>query len=218
MPSFSDNFELGYSYRNNLSITVYAERLSKGIGVVPTYIDGMNSLIPYNYINQNKIGAYLNYTYRPISWWNIYFNGNLNFSKNISESVFLNIRDSNGWGSSIRVQNSVYMNQQKTVQLSITYNHYFPSQNGFYKTQSYGNLSARINYTIWKGRINVGLSGNDIFDQQKPIRVLNYVDQVYKSHQMPRVRNISVSLTYNFGNEKVRVSGRNYKIEKNRAL
>jgi len=217
LPSFSNNIELGYIYKNNLSITIYLTRLLNGIGSIPTYLYGINSLVPQNYINQSRVGAYISYTYRPYAWWNVFGSANVNFNKSESEKPYLQVLDAKGWASSVRLQNSIYLNQQKNSSLSVTYNHYFPSKDGFYKIQSYGNLSARYNYSFNNDKFNIGISANDIFDQQKVIRTLKYSNQLYEGQQLPKVQSISVSLTYNFGNDNVEVSRRKYKIDRNRA-
>jgi len=218
LPSFSHNIELNYTFKNNLSILVYGSRLLNGVNSVSLFYNGVNSTTPENYINQNRAGIDLSYRYTPFLNWSINSSGNVFYNKSNSYVPALEISNAEGYGSSFRIQNTVTLNREKTSIFSITYNQFLPSKDGFYEINGYGNLSVNYRYVLLNKRLSLLVSGYDIFNQRKVIKNMKYATSALKLIQYPRVRNISFSINYDFGNKNVKSVNRAYKIDKQRAM
>lgn len=217
LPTISHNVEINYFPNRHFSVLFYGTRLLHGLSYINQYKNGINSTTPINFFNQNRIGINLSYSSSPLPFWNLNFSGNGFYNKSKSYVPELQIPDEDGYGSSIRFQNTIFTNKKKNSAISVTYMHNFKSKNGFNSTNSYGTLSANYRYTTPNKRLTFLLSGYDILNQRKIIRIMNYSNSTVKTIQYPRVRNAALSINYNFGNKNIKNNKREYKIEKQRA-
>ena len=217
LPTISHNVEINYFPCRHFSALLYGARLLQGVSYINLYKNGINSTTPINFFNQNRLGINLSYSSSPLPLWNMNFSGNAFYNNSKSYIPELHVTNKDGYGSSIRLQNNIFTNKKKNSTLSLTYSHNFKSENGFNTTNSYGTLSANYRYTTANKRLTFLLSGYDILNQRKIIQIMNYSNSAVTTIQYPRVRNIALSINYNFGNENIKNNKREYKIEKQRA-
>lgn len=204
LPSFMDNVDFSYSFKNNLSVILSYTHFIDGIDYVALFsADGTNRVIPENHFNQNRIGFNVSYTYRPCKWWNIYTNFNLFYSSSKSYKLDLQIPNTEGLGGSVSVRNSFTLNKKNTTFLQISYNQFLPSQNGFNHTRGFGYFSTNLRFVTLKGKMQFMISGLDIFNQNISINERQYSDYYSKSIFNARLQNFRLSVNYMFGNKKV---------------
>ncbi len=204
LPSFSHNVEISYTYNNNLSIILSGSRLLGGRGYVSLFSDGINYQLPENYFNKNRIGLDISYTYKPFNWWNIYSSGNINYNQSKSYVPSLEVPDAEGYGASVRTRNTFTLNKKKTTLLSISYNQFFPSKDGFQQTKAFGYMSANIRFSALDKKLSFLISVLDIFKQNYTVSQMRYVNYNSTSTFNAKLQNILVSVTYSFGNNKVK--------------
>lgn len=81
-----------------------------------------------------------------------------------------------------------------------------------------GNLTSGLKVNLMEKSLLMNISVSDIFRQSKSHGEIYYVDSTHYFNNYYDGRSLSVSLTYNFGNRKVKGEGRNMRFdEKNRA-
>lgn len=76
-PSYADNVELNYIFRNNLSATVYYQREDNAYGQMMYVNDDNTTYSTYeNIYNNRQFGVNLSYNLRMFNWWNMFLTGN----------------------------------------------------------------------------------------------------------------------------------------------
>jgi hypothetical protein len=99
-------------------------------------------------------------------------------------------------------------------------NYWFRVPSSIGNTYSYfvGNFTAGLKLNLMNKDLLMNIYVSDIFRQGKSHGEIYYVDSTHYFDNYYDGRNLSVSLTYNFGNRKVKTAGRQMTFdEKNRA-
>ena len=213
-PSFTHNIELSYLYKNNLTSTLYYSYLKSGKDYVIIPKDNYNSVIsmPINFYNQHTLGIDVSYTYKPFKWLNSF--NNFNYYYNYSEPYIKNIIDVpnfNGYGIYISSKNVLKISNNTLLTLNFFQN--FPMKEGIVKIYNRASLDMGIRLLFIDKTLQVSLSVNDIFAQNRNKVKEYYSNYNYQSLIYNDIRNINLTLNYNFGNKKVKNKNKKINIE-----
>lgn len=204
MPSFTDNVELNYIYKNNLSLILSASKSTDNSGYVTIFDDGTNIWMPENYYDETRVGFDVSYRFRPAKWWTISTSGNLNHNRSQTFLTDLQIPDVSGFASSARIGNTFTLNSKRTTFFALNYNQNFPSQNGLLKIESYGYLSANLRFSLINDNLSFMISTLDPFKQNIMVSEMKYNNYKSTSTFNSYMQNILITATYSFGNERVK--------------
>lgn len=215
-PSFADNFEFGYIFKNNLSFTAYYQKEDNAYGQM-LYVNEDNSTYSTyeNIYNNKQFGINLNYSLNVFSWWNMYVAGNYIYNKSNIKSG--NYTAQNGHSFDYKINNTISFDKEQRFQLYISYTQNMPYRVGVTYDKSYANFSAGLKCSFMDNNLVLNLYGNDLFRQDlvKREKVSANNKQIYDNYYDSRY--VRMSIVYKWGNRKLKVQKKNIKFdEKNR--
>lgn len=216
LPSFSNNYEISYVYKSNLSITAYHQQTSHGSGQV-LQTEGTTSISTFlNYLTSYSTGLNIYYTYNDIKWWQSIVFADVNYAKSIS--TLPQFVGQKGSSFSYQVNNSFFLNEKKTYSLILNYQQSLPSWVGNVRWSSRANLTAGINTSFLNKDLQVSLIGRDLFRQSINKGKVFLSDSFQDFNSYYDARRATLSVTYRFGNKKVKVVNKDTRFdEKSRA-
>ena len=215
-PSYADNVELSYIFRNNLSATVYYQREDNVYGQMMYVNDDNTTYSTYeNIYNNRQFGINLSYNLHIFNWWNTFLTGNYVYNK--SEIKADGYLAQNGNSFDFRVNNTISFDKERRFQLFLNYSHNFPYHVGITYDDSYANFSAGCKGAFFFFFLIVNIYANDIFKQdlvkRRKVSVAN--TQHYNNYYDSRY--LRISITYKWGNNKVKTDSKSISFkERNR--
>lgn len=207
-PSVNDNFELSHIYRSLLKTTVFFNITSNGFGVIFTANPESNTQIitRQNYFREYAYGISENYTANISSWWES------------STSIYL-------LGSKSRFINAIKAEPLNTLQLYCSSNNTFtispvtklqvdyfyssPFKKGLYEIGYMSGLNIGVKQNLLKNKLQLSLLINDIFETaylKDYNSMVNGIRQEYSQNNSSRY--FRLSLSYQFGNDKINIRKR----------
>jgi len=215
-PSINHNFEISYIYKGKLSASAYFQRELNAFGQLVRLEDENKVSNFYNFFNKNSTGISLSYSDTLFKFWETNYSVDFSYMKT---QVFATDAASRKGNSTVfNIQNNFSLHKDKTVQLFINYWFRLPSSLG--NTYSYfvGNFTSGVKLNMMNKDLQMNIYVSDIFKQAKSNGEIYYQDSTHFFDNYYDSRALTVSLTYNFGNKKIKGADRNVKFdEKNRA-
>jgi len=205
MPSFANNIELTYSYKE---FRVLSFNYSKTKGLISTVIyqnDVTKESIstPQNLSNGTNIyvatGSPFNITKR----WNTNNEAAVSYDK-ISSPVQGAAYNNHKWSWSASSENTFSL--PKDYQVSLSGFYYSPSIMGLYNTLANYQISLGAKKTSMNKKATLSFKANDIFNTAKFRAILQYNNvNTYWQNQWES-RKFSLSFSYKFGNTKIKTA------------
>ena len=169
-----------------------------------------------NYYDENTYGLNLNYSDTFFKFWETNLSTSLSYSD--SQILKFDAISQNGLYFYYSTSNTFQLNKQKTFFILLNYWQSLPSKSGNGFSESTGNFSAGIKMSLMEKALQLNFSVNDVF-RQSGYRGTEYFGgniQTYNNYW--DARKLSFSVTYNFGNQKMKTNNRSIDFdEKNRA-
>lgn len=204
LPALSHNLEFKYSNGNSIYSVLYANRQLRAFDYVTIFeSSGLHYTITENNFTKDKIGYYLSYNISPFEFLNITMNGDIFYSRFKSQKQELNTIDVDGFGTTLGARSDWILNKKKTLFLHIGYHHMFPKYDNMMKFQSIILLDMNLRYSMMNDKLKFLLRVSDPFKQNRTITEREYRDYTYKSVFDGKPRNVSFTVTYSFGKNKV---------------
>jgi Outer membrane protein beta-barrel family len=207
-PAFVDNAELVYTYKN-LENKIYYSYEDNMFGQL--FIANIGSqTIDYvyeNHLTTNRIGISESYIFDKFKWWTSNNALDVNYSASKSNSN-LAIKDQKGISSRVSTNNDFTLNSKKTWLLNLSYWYSFPGVDGVFATKEASSMSATIQYLMLDKNLRFSLKMDDIFrtELERTSYVANGVSQKYLAYY--DYQGVYFSITYKFGNKKVKIVDR----------
>jgi len=207
-PSFSDNFEFAYSYKETLRTSVFVNSVTNCYGVLFTSNPETNTQIVTreNYFKNLNYGIGESYSVTFADWWSsensLYFLGaKTEFIKDI------NATPSNSLQVDFSTNNTFIL--RKTTKLQIDFSYSTPFKSGLYEMGYMSSFDIGFKQDLFNKTMQIAFLANDIFNTsylKDFTSVVNGVKQVYNENQSNRF--IRLSVVYNFGNKKINIKER----------
>ncbi|MBF4516531.1 TonB-dependent receptor [Flavobacterium sp. ANB] len=207
-PSFSDNFEFAYSYKEILRTSVFVNAITNGYGVLFTSKPETNTQIVTrdNYFKSLNYGIGETYSANFADWWSsensLYFLGaKTEFIKDI------NATPSNSLQVDFSTNNTFVLG--KTTKLQIDFSYSTPFKSGLYEIGYTSSFDIGFKQDLFNKTMQIAFLANDIFNTsylKDFTSVVNGVKQVYDQKESNRF--VRLSVVYNFGNKKINVKER----------
>ncbi|MHA4895960.1 outer membrane beta-barrel protein [Pedobacter sp. PWIIR3] len=205
MPSFSNNIELTYSYKDFRILSFNYSRTNNQIFEVITQNDVTKESIstPKNLNQSTNLYIATGSPFDIFKWWNT--NNELavvyDIVKTPVQGSLYNI-DKLSW--SLSSDNTFTL--PNNYQMSLTGTYSSPAVSGLFRTLAYYQVDISARKTFMKKMATVSLKLNDIFDTGKFRSVLKYNNvNTYWQNEWES-RKISLSLSYKFGNLKIKTA------------
>lgn len=205
-PSFNDNIELNYIFKNKFSANIYYQRTTNNFEQL-LFLDGKSVTSSYyNYYNQDTYGVNINYTDTFFKFWET--NISTSFSYNETQITKFNLIPKNGQSFYYSLKNTFQLNKAKTFFLFVNYWESLPSTDGNTYQKNMGSLDAGVKMSFMNKALQMNVSVSDIFKQSRFIGDAYYSDNTQSFNNYWDARKLNISVTYNFGNQKVKSNNR----------
>jgi len=216
LPAFNDNIEFNYIFKNKWSANLYYQRSTSNFDQI-TFPDGIYMTSTYeNYYNQNNYGINLNYTDTFFKMWESSLSASYSYSD--TQITKFNAVVMNGQSFYYSTNNTFRLNKEKTFYFFLNYWQSLPSKGGNSTSKSNASVNAGVKMSLMDKKLQMNLSVNDIFRQAGYRGSAYYEDNVQSFNNYWDARKLTLSVTYSFGNQKVKSNSRTVDFEdKNRA-
>lgn len=215
-PSFNDNVELNYSYKGKLTFGLYNQYSKNNTSNIARFSNGIYSNLIENGYDQNRTGINIGYYSTFFKIWETSVNVNGSYTKTnptIPELEILKL-----YSLHYSCYNSIALNENKTWFLMLNFWHSLPFTYANIKLQHQLEFSPGIKASLFDKKLQANLVISDAF---KTLKNSGYsYNGEYRSEfdQYNDYRNVKLSLTYSFGNAKVKGANKNINFEEqNRA-
>jgi hypothetical protein len=209
-PSFSDNFEFSYSYKEILRTNIYVNSVTNGYGILFTSNPETNTQIITrdNYFKSINFGIGETYSASFAKWWSsentLYFLGaKTDLIKDIDALT------SNSLQVEFSTNNTFSLS--KTSKLQVDFNYSSPVDDGLYHIGYSSSFNIGFKQDLLNKTLQIAFLANDIFNTsylKDFTSVVNGVKQVYSNNDSNRF--VRLSIVYNFGNKKINVKERSF--------
>ncbi|WP_277115489.1 outer membrane beta-barrel family protein [Chryseobacterium sp.] len=205
-PSFNHNIEFNYIFKNKFSATLYYQRTKNNFDQI-SFLNGIDLISTYeNYYNQNIYGINFNYTDTFFKIWES--NISTSFSYNETQITRFNLVPKNGQSFYYSLNNTFQLNKAKTFMLFVNYWHNLPSRDGSASIKGRASFDAGLKMSFVEKALQVNLSVSDIFKQSGFKADMYFTDNTQSFNNYWDARRMTLSITYNFGNQKVKSNKR----------
>lgn len=209
-PSFSDNMELTHVYKGVLRTNVFLHITSDGFGPVFTSDPQTNTLVisRQNYFKEYYYGIGENYTLNITPWWqsqnSLYLLGSKSRFASQLKAVPVN-------SMQLYLATSNTISLSPSAKLQVDYSYSSPFKRGLYAIGYMSGLNIALKQGFLGNKLQASLLVHDVFNTaylKDYTSVVNGIRQVYKENNSSRF--FRLSLTYQFGNNKVNVKQRGF--------
>ncbi|MDP9956954.1 outer membrane receptor protein involved in Fe transport [Epilithonimonas hungarica] len=198
-PSYINNYELGYTYNNKFSTSIYYLKLKNAFGQL-AYLDGRSQTGDYqNYYNNDFYGMNASYTDTFFKFWEANITANASYQT--SEVFNINAPTLKGYSLSYSINNTFILNKTKTVALFLNYDQSLPYKNVNSRFENFSNLNSGFKISLMEKQLQINATVTNIFGQR-------YKGQMYFEDSKQLMNNywdgrsLRLSVNYTFGNKK----------------
>lgn len=210
-PSFTDNYEINYNLKENLSFKVYYSNTIDGSTQLPIIqTDGDETILRYfrdNYADRNQFGGTISYYFDNFSWWES--SNTLNGYNNVTTFIKeVPTEARNGFQYHFFTYNSFNLNKSKSLKVELNYEFHSARREFYFSATQYNKLDLGLRYAIKEKGLNFILLASDIFRSYRAdfTSVVNNVSQLNNSYYDER--KVLLGVTYKFGNKKLTANQR----------
>lgn len=205
-PSFNDNFDFTYSYKEKFRTNAFLNYTSQGYGVVFTSEPSTNTQIitRQNYYNEYYYGIGENFSGEITKWWenesSLYLLGSkTNFTTDLNAKASNTIQ--------VYFSSNNIFSLSETTKIEVDYSYSSKVKKGLYEIGYMYGLSIGLQKSLLNNNLQVSILVNDIFNTAylKDYKSnVNGIDQIYSENNSSRFGRIS--LTYTIGNKKINLN------------
>ncbi len=215
-PSINHNFEFSYLYKGKLSASAYFQREVNAFSQLVVLEGESKTSNFYNFFNKNSAGISLSYSDTLLKFWDVSYSGDFSYMQ--TQVFATDAASRKGNSTTFNLQNNFALKKDKTVQFFLNYWFRLPSTMGNVYSYFVGNLTSGLKLNIINKDLQMNVYVSDIFRQAKSHGQIYYLNSTHEFNNYYDGQSMTVSVTYNFGNKKVKTQNRNVKFEeKNRA-
>lgn len=212
LPSFTDNYEINYNFKEKLSFKVYYSNTTNGNNMqfLSIETDSDQTILRYvrdNYFDNYSLGGTITYLFDKFNWWesSLTFNGYNNVTTFI---IDVPTEARNGFRYHFYANNSFIFNKSKSFRGEVNYELNSARNEYYYSGTQYNKLDLGLRYVIAEKGLTFVLNASDVFRSFRAdfTSVVNNVEQF--SNRYYDERKIIVGVLYKFGNRKLSASQR----------
>ncbi|WP_327984088.1 outer membrane beta-barrel family protein [Bergeyella porcorum] len=201
-PSITHNIELSYIFKNNLTVTTYGS-IFKDVSDYVTISEINNPVIisrPENYFSKKTLGLDISYNWSITKKLSTYNSFSAYFNNTRSNIPNITLSQLNGFGYYFSSRSTYKIGENSKIYLN--YYNKFPSTEGLYKIYNRSSITFGGIFNFMEKKLVLNVSISDIFRQASTKMEQDYSNFVWKSNVYNDQRNLNISITYKFGNNK----------------
>ncbi|RCS25956.1 TonB-dependent receptor [Polaribacter sp. WD7] len=208
-PSFSDNFEISHLYKNNFNTSFSLNITTDGFGVFfNTDIINQDQIVTReNYFKKYIYTLQESFSYSKISWFKS--QNSINVLAYITElTKDIDAEVNNGIQFYAESNNTFFLNKSTKLQANAWYSSFH--NDGLFSIGQLFHLSFGLQHDF-KNNLKLSMLFSDVLNTgslRDYNSTVNGIEQSYS--QNASSRNFRISLSYNFGNKKVKVKNRRF--------
>ncbi|AZA78361.1 TonB-dependent receptor [Chryseobacterium sp. G0186] len=209
-PAYINNWELGYTFNNKLSASVYYLRMKNAFGQILD-INGLSEIGTYrNYYNNNFLGLNASYTDTFFNFWEASISMNASLQ---NSSVFgIDAETQKGYSFSYSIHNTFSLNKQKTISLFLNYDHDLPYKNVNSYFNDFMELTSGLKISLMEKKLQINATVTNILAQRyRGGKYFKENSQHFDNYWDGR--SFRLSVTYTFGTGKNKIDKKNIKFE-----
>ncbi|SDT69012.1 Outer membrane receptor proteins, mostly Fe transport [Mucilaginibacter mallensis] len=199
-PSFTQDIELGYTFKKDYAITAYYTATHDKYSNV-TVQDNVNGLFHYTFQNLGlgvNTGLRLSAPFNPTSWWEISTSIEVYYQREASN--YLQGRyDYHKFAYDGTTTQSFTISKKLGLKAEITGRYDSPVIDGIFKVSQNSEVDAGIKATVLHGQGSIKLAAGDIFYGESFHSSVNYLNQNNGFYQTNDTRTGTLSFSYRFG-------------------
>lgn len=209
-PSFSDNFNFYYTYNRKLTTDIYFSTVSDGFGTIfaPDVEESTQVAVRRNFITEYSGGIGQIYSENLTSWW---YSRNQIYLIGFDSKFNANVDAEPQFGLELYFSTSNSINLSKNTSMQVDFFYASPHNYSLYSYVGIYGLNIGLRQYFFSRKLQLGLLAHDIFDTgslSSAISEVNGIKTDFGSNYSRRF--VRLSLTYNFGNNKINVRNRNF--------
>lgn len=201
----------GSTLKNKLTVSVYNQYTKNGYINIAKFSDGVYSNVVENSYDQNKLGLNISYYQTFFKIWE--FTSGLNISKSRIKPLIQELKKASINSLMYYFYNTVAVNKSKTIHLVLNFWHSFPYTYGTTYIKKQLDFSPGIKASLFDKQLQISAVFSDAFKTVKNNGYTEYSGYVENFNQYNDYRRITLSLTYAFGNKKVKGTSKKIQFE-----
>lgn len=199
-PSFANNFEFGYNFKDNLVTSLYFSRVNDGFGQV-TFLDeeiNIQRILVRNYLLNKTFGISQMVAINPMSWFRANFFADIYYNSSKSK-IPEALQSLEGWNGEFTLNTDITLNKSKTALLNVNYLYVTAGKDELYHNSNFDQLDISIKYLMFDNKLSVAMHANDIFSSNRPTYTTfnNSIKNSFRNYYDERY--VRLSIIYNFG-------------------
>lgn len=209
-PAYINNWELGYTFNNKFSTSVYYLRMKNAFGQISA-IDDISQISTYlNYYNNNFWGLNASYTDTFFKFWE----SSISMNASLQNSSVFNVDAETQKGSSFSysINNTFTLNKNKTLVFFLNYSHSLAYKNVNSYFQAFPELTSGLKVSLMEKKLQINATVTNIFAQRYRGE-LYFSDNTQYMNNYWDGRSFRLSVNYTFGSSKKKISKKNIKFE-----
>ncbi|MBW1619375.1 outer membrane beta-barrel family protein [Empedobacter falsenii] len=199
-PSFSNNVEFEYIFKENYISTLYFSHTDDGFEqtAILDAETNVQQIIPLNFLINRTFGFNQTIILKPLKWLNINFFGDVYYSSADSK-IPVTLDYLKGWNGFFSISNDLILNKEKTFMLNLSYNYTTKGVDNLDYNTSHNQLNASLRALFLEKKLVISLYANDIFSSNRPIYTTysNNIKNSFRNYYDERF--FRLSAVYNFG-------------------
>lgn len=210
-PSYSDNVELSYSFKNKLTFKLYNEYGTNKSTNIDRLENGVYSNGLENAFNDNKTGITISYFTTFFKRWELSTTANTYYvetSPKVAGLVSLNTLS-----TYFSMNNSVALNSDKTMFFNLNFWYVSPRVIGNFRLEDMYELAPGFRASFLDKKLNLNLVFNDVLRSIKNDGYYAYTNRQANFSQYNDYQKVTFGISYTFGNNKVKGSNKKAKLE-----
>lgn len=205
-PTTTTNMELNYNTSWGLYAVLYESHAHDAATGVPYFSDGVEHTSYYNCLSTDKAGLYASWRHTFFGWWETMIGAELFYQHGKADTAYPQMKSYHGWSEKLELEQSLFLNKKKTLQLDFYYTHFFPYYSGMsaskFRTSVY--LDCILRYRLLNDRLRLSVGISDPFNQDIARYTSYYSDMTtYRVNNVHRAK-FFINATWTFGGKKVR--------------
>lgn len=205
-PQYTNNFELNYTYNQNLNVTVGYAHTSDAITEV--LITNVETKATYqtvrNLSTQNAYNLNANYSFTVNKWWSGQANGSLFYLGFKTDSLIGRMYNNGQLAYNLKLTQNFLVAKKYKFELLSSYES--PLVYSIYNVQHHLFFDAGVSRSFADKKVNLKFSVSDIFYTLRDNVSSHYATNDFEIRQRRDSRVARLTFTYNFGNNKIKGS------------
>ncbi|MBS7256347.1 outer membrane beta-barrel family protein [Flavobacterium branchiicola] len=212
LPSYSNNIELSHTYKSNLSTKISFSATTNSYSVIPEVnkVTNEQTIIFKNFFNEYNYSLTESYQWDITNWLKTDSNIFINYSTAKKTDPAVDVELLNGFEFRAQINNVINFNKSKSIVGEVNFWYDSAYNNVLFHYSASSSLDMAVAFKSLVKNMNLTVGVNDLFNSSPSYAysTVNGINQSFISY--PSNRYFKVSLSYNFGNDKVSKKDRNF--------